>query len=98
MASASIGAPPARMTPARARVIEAASNGLIWVKSSLAEAAGVSPGVIDGLVDSGTLIAELAARLARAAARSVRSSAHNSRRSSRRRRAICSPIPATASP
>ena len=54
-----IGAPPRRMTPARARVIEAASNGLIWVKSSLAEAAGVSPGVIDGLVDSGTLLTEL---------------------------------------
>jgi primosomal protein N' (replication factor Y) (superfamily II helicase) len=53
-----IGAPPFRMTPARARVIEAASNGMIWVKSSLAEAAGVSTGVIDGLVDSGTLIAE----------------------------------------
>jgi primosomal protein N' (replication factor Y) (superfamily II helicase) len=54
-----IGAPPGRMTPARARVLEAASNGLIWVKSSLAEAAGVSPGVIDGLVDSGTLLTEL---------------------------------------
>ena len=53
-----IGAAPSRMTPARARVIEAASNGMIWVKSSLAEAAGVSTGVIDGLVDSGTLIAE----------------------------------------
>ncbi len=53
-----VGAPPSRMTPARARVIEAASNGMIWVKSSLAEAAGVSTGVIDGLVDSGTLIAE----------------------------------------
>ena len=39
-------------------MIEAASNGMIWVKSSLAEAAGVSTGVIDGLVDSGTLIAE----------------------------------------
>ena len=52
------GPPPGRMTPARARVIEAAKNGLIWVKSSLAEAAGVSPGVIDGLVDAGTLIAE----------------------------------------
>jgi primosomal protein N' (replication factor Y) len=52
------GAAPARLTPARARVIEAAKNGLIWVKSSLAEAAGVSPGVIDGLVDAGTLIAE----------------------------------------
>jgi primosomal protein N' (replication factor Y) len=52
------GPAPARFTPARARVIEAAKNGLIWVKSSLAEAAGVSPGVIDGLVDAGTLIAE----------------------------------------
>ncbi len=53
-----VGSSPSRMTPARARVIEAASNGMIWVKSSLAEAAGVSTGVIDGLVDSGTLIAE----------------------------------------
>ncbi len=52
------GPPPERMTPARARVLSAANNGLIWVKSSLAEAAGVSPGVIDGLVDSGALIAE----------------------------------------
>jgi primosomal protein N' (replication factor Y) len=52
------GPPPARMTPARARVLEAASNGLIWIKSSLAEAAGVSPGVIDGLVDAGALLTE----------------------------------------
>lgn len=52
------GPPPERMTPARTRVLKAAKNGLIWVKSSLAEAAGVSPGVIDGLVDAGTLIAE----------------------------------------
>ena len=52
------GPPPARMTPARARVLEAAANGLIWVKSSLAEAAGVSPGVIDGLVDAGALLTE----------------------------------------
>jgi len=52
------GPAPARMTPARARVLEAASNGLIWVKSSLAEAAGVSPGVIDGLVDAGALLTE----------------------------------------
>ncbi|MGZ5916519.1 MAG: primosomal protein N' [Methyloceanibacter sp.] len=49
---------PPRMTPARVRVIEAASNGLIWVKSNLAEVAGVSPSVIDGLVDAGTLITE----------------------------------------
>ncbi|WP_244500198.1 primosomal protein N' [Methyloceanibacter superfactus] len=52
------GPPPERMTPARARVLEAAKNGLSWVKSSLAEAAGVSPSVIDGLVDAGTLVAE----------------------------------------
>lgn len=52
------GPPPERMTPARTRVLEAAENGLTWVKSLLAEAAGVSPGVIDGLVDAGTLIAE----------------------------------------
>ena len=52
------GPRPDRMTPARARVLEAAANGLSWVKSSLAEAAGVSPGVIDGLVDAGTLVTE----------------------------------------
>ncbi|MEM9592558.1 MAG: DEAD/DEAH box helicase, partial [Pseudomonadota bacterium] len=52
------GPPPERITPARTRVLDTASNGLIWVKSLLAEAAGVSPGVIDGLVDAGTLAAE----------------------------------------
>lgn len=52
------GPPPQRMTPARARVMESAGNGLAWVKSALAEAAGVSAGVIDGLVDAGTLITE----------------------------------------
>jgi primosomal protein N' (replication factor Y) len=52
------GPTPDRMTPARARVLEAAANGLTWVKSSLAEAAGVSAGVIDGLVDAGTLATE----------------------------------------
>jgi len=52
------GAAPQRMTPARARVLEVAANGLIWVKSALAETAGVSPGVIDGLVDAGTLLTE----------------------------------------
>ena len=52
------GPPPARMTPARARAIEAAGNGMVWMKSALAEAAGVSPGVIDGLVDAGTLATE----------------------------------------
>ena len=52
------GAAPQRMTPARARVLEVAGNGLTWAKSALAEAAGVSPGVVDGLVDAGSLITE----------------------------------------
>jgi len=52
------GDTPSRMTPARARVIEKAKNGLIWTKSSLAEVAGVSTGVIDGLVDAGSFITE----------------------------------------
>jgi primosomal protein N' (replication factor Y) (superfamily II helicase) len=52
------GPPPHRITPARARVLEAAANGLTWAKSALAETAGVSPGVIDGLVDAGTLLTE----------------------------------------
>ena len=46
------------MTPARARVLEVAGNGMTWAKFALAEAAGVSTGVIDGLVDAGTLITE----------------------------------------
>jgi primosomal protein N' (replication factor Y) len=49
------GHPPARMTPARARVIAAAEGGLIHLKRELAAAAGVSGGVIDALVDAGTL-------------------------------------------
>ncbi len=52
------GAPPARMTPARHRVLEAAEGGLLWPKRELIETAGVSPGVIDGLVDAGTLSIE----------------------------------------
>ncbi|MCJ7599822.1 MAG: hypothetical protein MUO41_14600, partial [Methyloceanibacter sp.] len=34
------GPAPDRLTPARARVLEAAANELTWAKSSLAEAAG----------------------------------------------------------
>ncbi len=49
------GDPPERMTAARARVLDVAKDGLVWIKSNLAEASGVSPGVIDGLVDAGTL-------------------------------------------
>src|SRR5262249_30271278 len=49
------GPPPARMTPARARVVALLANGLARGKSELAEAATVSPTVIDGLIDEGTL-------------------------------------------
>jgi len=52
------GPPPERITPTRGRVLEIAANGLTWMKSALAEAAGVSPGVVDGLVDAGTLLTE----------------------------------------
>jgi len=47
------GTPPERMTSARRRVIDVATDGLAWSKSGLAAAAGVSAGVIDGLLESG---------------------------------------------
>ena len=53
-----VGAPPARMTPARARAIAAAEGGLLTAKSALAEAASVSAAVIDSLVDAGTFAVE----------------------------------------
>lgn len=40
---------PDRMTAARARVLEMASDGMAWTRSGLAHAAGVSSTVIDGL-------------------------------------------------
>ncbi|MCG7393677.1 primosomal protein N' [Microvirga sp. ACRRW] len=46
---------PKRMTPARQKVIEAARDGVVRLKSELAHAAGVSSGVIDGLIDEGVL-------------------------------------------
>jgi primosomal protein N' (replication factor Y) len=49
------GPVPKRMTPTRARVLEAAQGGLVHSKRDLAQAASVSVGVIDGLVDEGTL-------------------------------------------
>jgi primosomal protein N' (replication factor Y) (superfamily II helicase) len=52
------GPPPERMTPARARVLEAAKSGMIFRKSELAEMAGVSTGVVDGLVEAGSLLQE----------------------------------------
>src|SRR4051812_21822811 len=53
-----VGEPPRRMTPARARLIEILSDGLLHGKSDAARQAGVSAGVIDGLVDEGTLSIE----------------------------------------
>ncbi len=47
---------PPRMTPARARALELAGDGLIRSKSALAELAGCSTGVIEGLVQSGNLV------------------------------------------
>lgn len=53
-----VGSPPQRMTPARRRLLEILSDGLLHGKSDVAKEAGVSPGVIDGLVDEGTLQVE----------------------------------------
>ncbi|MCC8981930.1 primosomal protein N' [Bradyrhizobium acaciae] len=53
-----VGEPPRRLTPARRRVIEVLSDGLLHGKSEAAREAGVSSGVIDGLVDEGTLTVE----------------------------------------
>src|ERR1700760_3311603 len=53
-----VGAPPQRMTPARRRLIELLSDGLLHGKSEAAREAGVSAGVVDGLVDEGTLVVE----------------------------------------
>ena len=53
-----VGKPPPRMTPARRRLIEVLSDGLLHGKSEAAKEAGVSAGVIDGLVDEGTLTTE----------------------------------------
>jgi primosomal protein N' (replication factor Y) (superfamily II helicase) len=53
-----VGEPPRRLTPARRRVIELLSDGLLHGKADAAKEAGVSTGVIDGLVDEGTLVTE----------------------------------------
>src|SRR6202161_3989618 len=52
------GPPPQRMTPARRRLIELLSDGLLHGKSDAAKEAAVSVGVVDGLVDEGTLAVE----------------------------------------
>jgi primosomal protein N' (replication factor Y) len=57
-----VGEVPRRMTPARRRLIEILSDGLLHGKSEAAREAGISAGVIDGLVDEGTLAIEIMAR------------------------------------
>jgi len=52
------GALPARSTPARAKVLEAAAVGPM-APADLARAAGVSAGVVKGLVDDGALVLRL---------------------------------------
>jgi primosomal protein N' (replication factor Y) len=49
------GPEPARITPARQRVLAATEDGLAHERRALMDLAGVSAGVIDGLVDEGTL-------------------------------------------
>src|SRR6202171_210100 len=53
-----VGEAPQRMTPARRRLIEMLSDGLLHGKSEAAKEAGVSAGVIDGLVAEGTRAVE----------------------------------------
>ena len=50
------GPAPQRMTAERKRAIEAAQDGLVWPKATLADTAGVSYGVIDGLAQAGTFL------------------------------------------
>jgi len=52
---AATGAQPARMTPARARVLQVFADGLVRAKNDAAQEAGVSVGVVNGLIDEGTL-------------------------------------------
>jgi primosomal protein N' (replication factor Y) len=49
------GAPPARMTPARRRLLELLADGFLRGKGEAAKEAGVSPSVVDGLIDEGAL-------------------------------------------
>ena len=49
------GSAPARMTPAREKVLAVAADGIVRAKPRLAEAAGVSASVVDGLLAEGVL-------------------------------------------
>jgi primosomal protein N' (replication factor Y) (superfamily II helicase) len=51
-----VAAAPARLTPARKRVLELAADGLVRAKHALAAEANCSAGVIDGLIAAGTLV------------------------------------------
>src|SRR5512141_436330 len=53
-----VGQAPRRLTPARRRVIDVLSDGLLHGKSEAAREAGVSAGVVAGLVAEGTLAVE----------------------------------------
>jgi len=52
------GVEPARITPQRRRVIEAAADGLLRRPAELAQIAGVTLSVVRGLIDAGTLTGE----------------------------------------
>jgi primosomal protein N' (replication factor Y) len=56
------GAPPARLTAARRRVLAAAAQGGPRSARDLAAAAGVSPGVVAGLAKTGALRSHVVAR------------------------------------
>jgi primosomal protein N' (replication factor Y) len=47
---------PSKMTPARARVVEIAKDGLARAVSALAQEASVTPAVVRGLIDAGALV------------------------------------------
>lgn len=49
-------AEPARLTPARRRVLEVAADGLVRAKGALAAEAQCSTAVLDGLIAAGTLV------------------------------------------
>jgi primosomal protein N' (replication factor Y) len=50
------GPPPARMTPARMRVLRLFADGMTRAKGDAAREAGVSIGVLDGLIDEAALV------------------------------------------
>jgi primosomal protein N' (replication factor Y) len=49
------GDKPVRMTDARLRVLDCLADGMVWAKSAIVAASGVSPSVIEGLEKAGAL-------------------------------------------